>query len=789
MRRHSRWLRVLKVLLLLLLIPLLAWVAAAAIRVIRLDPEADGEAATLFDRNGEQIATLGTRKQAFISLAEITPEMQQAIIAIEDSRFFLHPGIDIRGIARALWVDLKRGRRAQGASTITQQLARVLYLSPEKTVQRKAAEMLLALLLEMRYSKSRILEIYLNTIYFGEGAYGIADAALTYFGKPVSELTLSEAALLAGLPKAPSTLSPYSNPDKALARRDLVLERMIDLAYITAEQAEAAKNEPLSLAGLRGGLAPYFVDYVSAQLIESYGATAVHRGGLRVHTTLDLKMQRAAREALGKSQGAIVAIDPTDGAIRSMVGGRDYVESQFNRATQAVRQPGSAFKPFVYAAALEQGLPMNYLLVDHPGDFNGYRPENFKGEYWGSVTLKFALTRSLNTASVRLLKQIGVDAGIEMAKRLGIGTLLLPDDRNLALALGGLTKGVIPLDMAAAYAVFANGGFYNEPYAIEQVYDARGRLIFRHRPHSRRVLNEEVAYLMTNMLQSVVEQGTGTAANIGRPQAGKTGTTNNTLSAWFVGYTPQLSATVYVGHDTRQPLSLGGGSLAAPIWGKFAVAALSDEPVQGFSVPVGVQTNIPVDPFTGKIAGSKCRSQERDAFVPGTLPTQVAPCYWNAAAQPQPYRIGVAQSQDLPQALANMPGGLFGDDPMSLPAGLLYPLSLVGPPASAFFESERQSPLQEESRQEEVQTPVVPRRLLPTDTPQASQPRPRVSTVSRPTQPETVETPSPEPAALVAAETPDEAVVDSPEAPPSPAAEITPENDTTDEVPQTSVPQ
>lgn len=259
-------------------------------------------------------------------------------------------------------------------------------------------------------------------------------------------------------------------------------------------------------------------------------------------------------------------------------------------------------------------------------------------------------------------------------------------------------------------------------------------------PHSRRVLNEEVAYLMTNMLQSVVEQGTGTAANIGRPQAGKTGTTNNTLSAWFVGYTPQLSATVYVGHDTRQPLSLGGGSLAAPIWGKFAVAALSDEPVQGFSVPVGVQTNIPVDPFTGKIAGSKCRSQERDAFVSGTLPTQVAPCYWNAAAQPQPYRIGVAQSQDLPQALANMPGGLFGDDPMSLPAGLLYPLSLVEPPASAFFESERQPPLQEGSRQEVVQTPVVPRRLLPTDTPQASQPRPRVSTVSRPTQPETVET-------------------------------------------------
>lgn len=766
MRRHVRWTRVIKAILLLLLIPLLAWVAVAAIRVIRLDPEAEGEAAALFDRHGAHIATLGTRKQEFVSLAEITPEMRNAIVAIEDSRFYQHPGIDIRGIGRALWVDLQRGSRAQGASTITQQLARVLYLSPEKTFRRKAAEMLLALLIEIRYSKNRILEIYLNTIYFGEGAYGIADAALTYFGKPASDLTLAEAALLAGLPKAPSALSPYSNPDKALARRDLVLGRMVDLNYITPEQAEAAKDEPLKLADLRGGLAPYFVDYVSAKLVDSYGATAVYRGGLRVHTTLDLKMQKAARDALGKNQGAIVAIDPTDGAIRSMVGGRDYVESQFNRATQAVRQPGSAFKPFVYAAALERGLPMNYLLVDHPGDFNGYQPENFKGEYWGSVTLKFALTRSLNTASVRLLKQIGVDAGIEMAQRLGIGTLLLPDDRNLALALGGLTKGVVPLDMTAAYAVFGNGGFYNEPYSIDQVYDSRGRLIFRHQSRSRRVLSEEVAYLMTNMLQSVVEHGTGTAANIGRPQAGKTGTTNNTLSAWFVGYTPQLAATVYVGHDTRQPLSLGGGSLAAPIWAKFAEAALSDEPVKGFAVPVDIQTNIPVDPFTGKIAGSQCRSQERDAFVSGTLPTQVAPCYWNAAAQPQPYRIGVDnRSEDLPQALANMPGGLFGDDPMFLPAGLLYPLGFVEPPVLEPFQ------------------PTTPG-AVSIDAPPVGRPRPEVSPTPKPIQPKTAKAPSSEPATQVTAGQPEDAAEGSPEAPEPPADESMLEPDPTDVGPE-----
>jgi penicillin-binding protein 1A len=714
---------------LLLLILAVAWIAVAAVRVMQLDPEAEWEAATLFDRNGEPIAVLGTKKQAFTPLADISVEMQQAIVAIEDSRFFLHPGFDLKGVARALWVDLKSRRRAQGASTITQQLVRVLYLSPEKTIQRKLSEILLAVLLEMRFSKARILEIYLNTIYYGEGAYGIADAALTYFGKQPSELTLAEAALLAGLPKAPSTLSPYRNPDGALARRDLVLERMAELGYITSQQAAVAKEEPLKLAGLRGGLAPYFVDYVASQLIDTYGATAVHRGGLRVHTTLDLRMQKAARDALGQTQGAIVAIDVRDGAIRSMVGGRDYVESQFNRATQAVRQPGSAFKPFVYAVALEKGLPMNYILIDHPGDFNGYRPENFKGEYWGTVTLKFALTRSLNTASVRLLRQVGVDAAIEMAQRLGISTLLLPDDRNLALVLGGLTKGVTPLEMTAAYAVFANGGFYNKPYAIEKVYDRRGRLIFRHRAQPRRVLSEEVAYMMTNMLQAVVEYGTGTAANIGRPQAGKTGTTNNTLSAWFVGYTPQLAATVYVGHDTRQPLNMGGGSLAAPIWGKFALNALSDEPVLGFPVPTGIQTNVPIDPFTGKIAGAKCALQERAAFLPGTAPTQFAPCYWNADAQPRPYRVG---TDDPPQALTHWPGGLFGDDPMSFPASLLYPLDVIEAPASPPlpFES-RSSPPPEESSRSEIPTPLVPRAVSPPEAPQVTRLRPRPTVEER----------------------------------------------------------
>jgi len=627
------------------MIPSGIWLGLAAWRVWHFAPEAPPDAARLFDTRGRLITTVGLRRQPFISLEELPAYLKTAVIDIEDSRFWTHRGIDLRGIARALWVDIKGRGVIQGASTITQQLAKLHFLTPEQTITRKIQDALYAILLELRFSKEELLEIYLNTIYFGEGAYGIEEAALTYFGKQAHLLTLPEAALLAGLPKAPSVLNPYNNPEKALERRQVVLQRMVTLGHLSEEEAEEAAAAPLELARRRGGPAPYFADYVLSEITNRFGPGLVRSGGLRIYTTLDLDMQAAAQEALGNTQGAVVALDPRSGAIKAMVGGRDYMESQFNRATQALRQPGSAFKPFIYAAAIELGWPMNALLLDHPQNYSGYKPQNFNGEYWGQVTMKQALTRSLNNASVWLLSQIGVQKAIDMATRLGIKNLQLPDDRNLALALGGLTKGVTPLELAAAYAPFANRGVRYEPYAIEEVVDRWGRTLFRHRPAPRKVLSDETAYLMTNMLQAVVENGTGTAAAIGRPVAGKTGTTNDARNAWFIGYTPQLVAVVYVGHDDNKPLTGGGGSLAAPIWGRFARVALQDVPAEGFHVPQNIQTNIPVDTFTGLLANEFCAVRELDAFIIGSAPTQAAPCFFGAA-QPQPYRL--SQEAGLP---------------------------------------------------------------------------------------------------------------------------------------------
>ncbi|HHT26235.1 MAG TPA: PBP1A family penicillin-binding protein [Firmicutes bacterium] len=669
---RNRWSyckRAMIVLIGLALFPMVFWTIQAAWIVATDRPEHISDAATLLDIKGRFIATVGTGRQAYIPYEDIPPHVISALITIEDERFFQHFGVDPRSILRSLWVNLRSGRRSQGASTITQQLARNLYLSREKTWTRKIKEAIFAVLLDLRYTKERILELYLNTVYFGEGAQGIEAAAYAYFGKTTREIDVAEGALLIGLLKAPSVLSPYKNATAAIQRRDLILRMMQEKGYITVDQMQTSLESEPHLAKRRGGLAPYFVDYVTTLLVNQFGHSTVYQGGLRVITTLDLDMQNAAQNAFGDMQGALVALNPRTGGITAMIGGRDYLESQFNRATHALRQPGSAFKPFVYAAALERGWTMNRTIIDHPGDFNGYKPENFNGEYWGQVTLKQALVRSLNTASVRLLQQVGVSHAVEMAQRLGINTLLLPEDRNLALVLGGLTQGVTPLAMAAAYAPFANDGIKNDPYAIEQVTDNEGRLLFHHQPHPRRVLSSEVAYLITNMLQAAVLNGTGSAANIGRPQAGKTGTTNDSLSAWFVGYTPQMVATVYIGHDTRKPLTGGGGSLAAPIWGKFAVAALKNQPVEDFVVPDTIQTGIPVDVFTGLLAGPACSLQEQDAFIVGTAPHNLAPCYWNAAAQPKPYRIGSGPVEASPDTtIVQLPQSPFGD-PATYPLG------------------------------------------------------------------------------------------------------------------------
>ncbi|MEW6046321.1 MAG: PBP1A family penicillin-binding protein, partial [Bacillota bacterium] len=581
--------------------------------------------AVVFDVSGETIGTVGAPHAPFVPLRSIPRPLIDAVIATEDTRFFRHPGIDPIGVARAIWTNLRARTVVQGGSTITQQLARTLFLSPQRTVLRKLDEAALALMLELRFPKERILELYLNRVYFGEGATGVGAAALTYFGKSPEQLTLGESALLAGLIRAPSALSPYRNLQASLERRSVVLSRMVEVGFISPRRAREAEAEEVRLAGVRGGVAPWFLDYIGPLLEERFGFNLVLRGGLRVHTGFDLRMQRAAVRALGNRQGAIVAIDPRTGDIKAMVGGRDYLESQFNRATNARRQPGSAFKPFVYAVAVEQGWPMNAIVQDVPQSFSEYRPRNFADRYWGPVTMKHALVMSLNVGSVWLASQVGIDRALQLASALGISTIT-PQDRHLAVTLGGLRLGVTPLEMARAFAAFAAGGVWRPARAFVRVVDEDGFVWFQAPPpEGRRVLRPEVAYLLTNMLVDALNRGTGHLARLERPAAGKTGTTDRLISAWFVGYTPQLVAAVYIGNDDGTPVGGTGGVLAAPIWKAFMEEALAQEPPVDFPVPDNVVTGVPVDVFSGRRAAGLCRFVEHDAFVRGTEPT-----FWSA---------------------------------------------------------------------------------------------------------------------------------------------------------------
>lgn len=657
-----RYHRLIGLALLAFLIPLAAITVRGARLIAQFDADKPLSGAVLLDVHGEVIATLGRRAENYVPFEEIPWHVANAVVAIEDARFWQHPGVDVIGIGRAVWVNLQEGRRAQGASTITQQLARHLFLTPEKTFARKIQEAVYAVLLELRYTKSEILGMYLNQVYFGEGAYGIENAARTYFGKSATRLTLSEGALLAGLLRAPSHYSPFQNPEAAKERRNVVLARMAELELIDAAERERASREELVLAERRSGEAPYFVDYVRSWLLERFDTATLFGENLRVRTTLDLRLQRIAEEALGPYQGAIVVLDTATGAIRAMVGGRDYRESQFNRAVSAVRQPGSAFKPFVFAAALERGWQMNDLVEDVPQTYGDYAPRNFREEYWGRVTLKHAIVHSLNNGAVWLLREIGVSAALEMARRLGITTLTAAD-RHLGIALGGLTRGVTPLEMAAAYLPFATGGIAHPPHAVLEARDEAGRVYYRHRPAPRRVLSEEVAYFITEMLQDAVRRGTGSAADIGRPQAGKTGTADDQRNAWFVGYTPELVASVYIGNDDGSSLPGGGGTLAAPVWGRMMTRALEGVPPSSFGAPEYVVTGVTIDVFTGLLANENCPYREVDSFVIGRVPVTYSPCAWRekrddpaappGAGPPSDDRFGSEEEdedEDLPNA-------------------------------------------------------------------------------------------------------------------------------------------
>ncbi|MHB0913484.1 MAG: transglycosylase domain-containing protein [Armatimonadota bacterium] len=589
--------------MLLLLVLGISTVGAVFVGVSRLLPVKDisdyepTEVTKIYSSDGVLLADLYEEQREVVPITQIPEDLRNATIAIEDKRFYEHFGVDVIGVFRAVYQNLRRGGMAQGGSTLTQQLARNIYLTREKKLSRKLQEMVLAVELERNYSKEQILELYLNQVFYGSGAWGVQTAAKVYFGKDVKDLSLAECALIAGLPQRPSGYSPYKDPEAAVGRRNVVLDRMYEQGYITEEARDKAKDAKLRLVGLKpGGLsqykAPWFVTYVTDQLIDEYGADVLYKSGLRVYTTLNYEMQQVAERELRKhiedaksrrvSQGALVCIDPHTGYIKAMVGGvnPDFTKDQYNRAVKAHRQPGSAFKAFVYTAAVENGYDTNYRISNQRITFGGYggeswSPRNYDGRYGGYVTMKRAVAQSINIPAVRMAEKVGIDQVISYAHMLGIKS---PLTRNLSLALGA--SGVTPLELCSAYGVFAADGIRAEPMSIVRITGASGDhvegVLEEKRPDTKRVLSEQTAKIMQELFRAVVTQGTGrTAGSIPRAH-GKTGTTSDNRDAWFIGFTPELVTAIWVGNDDyrKTMYHVYGGNVCAPTWTAFMKEAL-----------------------------------------------------------------------------------------------------------------------------------------------------------------------------------------------------------------------
>ncbi|MBR5303199.1 MAG: PBP1A family penicillin-binding protein [Candidatus Gastranaerophilales bacterium] len=592
---------------------------------------------TIYSADGEVIKTFTAFKFEKVSIDKIPEYLKQAIIATEDKNFYRHRGFDTLGMVRSTITNILSGSVKQGASTITQQLARILFLSNERTFDRKIKELIIAHRIEKTISKDEILEMYLNSVYLGSGVYGVSSAARTFFDKDLSQLTLAEQALIAGLPQAPSIYSPFADKKKGLKRRDQVLRRMVRNGYITQEQMEAAQKEGLKLSTkpriYSYNKAPYYIDYVLNELKNiGFEEQEISQGGLKIYTTLNYKSQNAAQNSVSNAltkagltkptnQIALFAFSPTTGRIYSYVGGKNYEQSQYDRVSKAIRPSGSSFKPFVYATALQQGVSIDDIIEDTPVTIQDWSPKNYGKKYRGKITIWQALAISSNVAAVRLIKKSGIDAVIQTAREMGITTPLAND---MTIALG--SNGVKLYDMVVSYGAFANGGYRVKPYSVERVENSRGVTIYESSgPKIIKVINFETAAGMTYMLRKVVEVGTGKAANCAPNVAGKTGTTNDYRDAWFVGYSPDIVTGVWVGNDDNTKLpGITGGALPARVFSEYMKVAGENFPKSVFDYPSvtgGSSTYLNIDDVNETVDESEERAadkkvQQKNIVVP-----------------------------------------------------------------------------------------------------------------------------------------------------------------------------
>ncbi len=602
------------------------------------------------------IAILHTGENRMLLRPEEIPDrMKQALVVIEDDRFYEHQGVDPIGMVRAVMANFTEGRLVEGGSTITQQYIKNTYVSNEPTINRKLKEAIYSYELEQRWSKDRIISEYLNTIYFGNSAYGLQVASLTYFNKVASQLTLPECALLAAIPKSPVHYSPYSEPDAARKRRDLVLAKMMRHGMISQDEYDAAVATPLPTEPFRIGpenrVAPYFVEYVKEQLIARYGTRMTFEGGLRVYTTLDLGKQAAAEKAVasvldqpGDPSAALVSLEPGSGYVRAMVGGRDFSEQKFNVATQGHRQPGSAFKPFVLATAMNKGISPGTPFVSEPKHFNLGGPEsvwdvsNYDDLYLGKISLEKATIYSDNAVYSELIMRVGAADVAYMAHKAGIKTSF---SAQPAIALGGLDNGVTPLELASAYGTFANGGVHvtgsvdylgsgGDPISIYKVTDSHNQVIDENKATPAQTIDPVIAYHVNNTLKKVAMNGTGRWSNLGRPCAGKSGTTEDHVDAWFSGYTPDLVTTVWIGYPGQRTsmvdvrgVRVTGGAWPAQIWNIYMNEALAGtEPHDFVKPPNSDLQNVQICADSGQVANPWCPKKETRSFFPGHVPTE-----------------------------------------------------------------------------------------------------------------------------------------------------------------------